>query len=85
MTEDTALFLRGIPGTSKQPSRFTKQVIGQNPLTDVPQFIAEKLLLPDVKSYSGHSFRRTAATLAAEGNVSADSMTVSVIILYQRY
>ena len=80
VTEDTPLFLQGKPGTSTQPSCFTKQVIGQNPLTDVPKFIAKKLGLPNINSYSGHSFRRTAATLAAEGNVSADGMTVSFII-----
>ena len=81
INDDTPLFLQGRPATKTEPSRFSKQPIGKNLLVKVPEYMAEKLGLPDPTSYTGHSFRRTAATLAAEGNVSADSMTVSIIVL----
>lgn len=44
-----------------------RQVIGKNTISKMPKRIAEFLGLEDVKAYSGHSFRRTSATLLANG------------------
>ena len=77
LTEESDFFFRGIPPKGTTPSRFTKQPIGDTLLKQVPEFIATKVGLPNPSQYTSHSFRRTTATLAAEANVSADSMTVS--------
>lgn len=39
------------------------QVVGKNTISKVPQKIAEYLKLPNAEHYTGHSFRRTSATL----------------------
>lgn len=44
----------------------TQQVIGINKFGSMPKEIATYLNLPDPKSYTGHTFRRTSATLLAE-------------------
>ena len=44
----------------------TKQVIGKNKLALYPKSIAEFLKLPDAATYTGHCFRRTAATLIGD-------------------
>jgi integrase len=41
------------------------QVVGINTMGQIPQKIAEYLKLEDPKSYTGHAFRRTSATLLA--------------------
>lgn len=44
----------------------SKQVIGHNTISGVPKMVATFLKLPNVKSYTGHSIRRTSATILAE-------------------
>ncbi|CAI6366167.1 unnamed protein product [Macrosiphum euphorbiae] len=44
----------------------TKQVIGKNKIGNMPKEIANYLNLPDPQAYTGHSFRRTSATLLAD-------------------
>lgn len=39
------------------------QVVGKNSISKIPQKIAEYLNLPNAEHYTGHSFRRTSATL----------------------
>ena len=46
--------------------RCTQQVIGKNKICLTPQKIARYLNLEDPESYTGHSFRRTSATLLAD-------------------
>ena len=41
----------------------SRNVIGKNKISDVPKSIASYLNLDDVELYTGHSFRRTEATL----------------------
>lgn len=43
----------------------TKQVIGINKFGNMPKDVATYLKLPDPQLYTGHSFRRTSATLLA--------------------
>jgi len=40
-----------------------KQVIGKNKIENMPKEIAKYLNLPDPQAYTGHSIRRTSATL----------------------
>ena len=46
-----------------------KQPIGINTMGSVPRKIAEFLQLPNVAEYSGHSFRRTSATVLSEKGI----------------
>lgn len=46
--------------------RCTQQPIGKNKLSNMPAQIAEYLKLPEAKSYTGHTFRRTSATILAD-------------------
>lgn len=42
------------------------QIVGKNTLGKVPRMIAEYLKLPNADKFTGHCFRRTAATILAE-------------------
>lgn len=44
----------------------TRQNIGHNTISKMPKVIAKYLNLPDIERYTGHSFRRTSATILAE-------------------
>lgn len=44
----------------------TVQVVGKNTIAKLPSSIATFLELPNVKNYTGHSFRRTSATLLVD-------------------
>lgn len=57
-----------------QKGKCTKQVIGKNKVAACPKQIAEFLNLPDSGEYTGHSFRRTSATLLADSG--ADITTI---------
>lgn len=57
-----------------QKGKCTSQPIGRNKFLGVPKIIAEFLGLPEVNTFSGHSFRRTSATLLA--NAGADMTTL---------
>lgn len=50
-----------------QKGKCTRQPIGKNKFLTTPKVIAEFLKLPDATKYTGHSFRRTSATLLADG------------------
>lgn len=45
----------------------TSQVVGKNTLGQVPQRVAKFLNMPDAGAYTGHCFRRSSATLLADG------------------
>lgn len=49
-----------------QKGKCTVQVIGKNKIAAVPHKIAEFLNLPDPKDYTGHTFRRTSATMLVD-------------------
>ncbi|XP_063972557.1 uncharacterized protein LOC135160192 [Diachasmimorpha longicaudata] len=49
-----------------QNGKCTHQVIGINKFGSMPRTIASYLKLPNPESYTGHSFRRTSATLLAD-------------------
>lgn len=49
-----------------QNGRCTKQPVGINIFGKMPQTIASYLKLPEANSYTGHTFRRTSATLLAD-------------------
>lgn len=46
--------------------RCTTQVVGKNTMAKIPCKIAEYLGLEDAKTYTGHSFRRTSASLLVD-------------------
>lgn len=57
-----------------QKGKCTSQVIGKNKFTAMPKRIAEFLKLPQSEKYTGHSFRRTSASVLA--NAGADMLTI---------
>ena len=57
-----------------QKGKCTKQPIGINKLGAYPYKVAEWLELPDPKLYTGHSFRRTSATLLANAGASMGTL-----------
>jgi integrase len=65
---DGRLFLQSRKGT------ITRQVLGVNSIAKVPGQIAEYLKLPERGSFTGHSLRRTSATLLADSG--ADILTL---------
>ena len=54
--------------------RFTCQPMGHNFLSNLGKDMAKSLKLPDWSAYTGHCFRRSAATAAAENGASAMQM-----------
>lgn len=57
-----------------QKSKCTRQVVGINKFGKVPAEIASFLKLPNPNLYTGHSFRRSSATVLA--NAGADLLTI---------
>lgn len=51
-----------------------RQVIGKNKIGDVPKLIASFLNLKDPKTYTGHCFRRTAATLLSDSGARVQTL-----------
>ena len=54
--------------------KLTKQPYGQNSISQIPKKIATYLQLSNVNTYTGHCFRRTAATLRANGSGDARNL-----------
>ncbi|XP_043465345.1 uncharacterized protein LOC122500470 [Leptopilina heterotoma] len=52
----------------------TSQPIGRNSFAKMPQIIAQYLKLPNPKTFTGHCFRRTSATLLANSGASMTDM-----------
>ena len=52
--------------SATKAGQLSKQPIGVNSMVAIPCFIATFLELPNVDEFSGHSFRRTSATLLSE-------------------
>ena len=48
--------------------------MGKNKISQIGQDVAKVLKLDNAKSYTGHCFRRTAATFAADGGASTTAM-----------
>ncbi|XP_031335256.1 uncharacterized protein LOC116165099 [Photinus pyralis] len=59
-TEHTRFFVNYVKG------KCTTQVIGKNTIAKIPYKIAKYLELPDAEGYTGHSFRRTSASLLVD-------------------
>ena len=57
-----------------RPTGFTRSHMGKNRLAEVPKEIATHLGLEDPGKYTFHSFRRSAATAAADAGTSTDQM-----------
>jgi integrase len=49
-----------------QKGKCIKQPVGINKIGETPSLIAKFLQLADIKAYTGHSFRRTSATLLVD-------------------
>lgn len=54
--------------------RCVNQVIGKNNIAKFPKEIAKFLHLENPESYTGHSYRRTGATIAADAGASMEQM-----------
>ncbi|HYT46389.1 MAG TPA: site-specific integrase [Methylomirabilota bacterium] len=52
----------------------TKQVVGINNFGACPSRVARFLNLPEAEKYTGHAFRRTSATIMANGGMSIDEL-----------
>ena len=52
--------------SATKAGKLGKQPIGVNSMAAIPRFIATFLELPNVDEFSGHSFRRTSATLLSK-------------------
>lgn len=57
-----------------QKGKCTAQTIGINKFGNMPKEIATFLGLPDAEYYTGHSFRRTSATLLADSGANLTSL-----------
>lgn len=57
-----------------QKGKCTLQVIGKNKFGKMPGDIAKYLNLPDAVLYTGHSFRRTSATLLADSGAGVQTL-----------
>lgn len=57
-----------------QQGKCTAQAIGINKFGNMPKEIATFLGLPDAECYTGHSFRRTSATLLADSGANLTSL-----------
>ncbi|KAK8800622.1 hypothetical protein WA158_006940 [Blastocystis sp. Blastoise] len=55
---------------------FTSQNVGLKAIGDFPKYIAKYLGLNNYEKYNGHCFRRTMATLLANGNASIHELQV---------
>lgn len=54
--------------------RCINQVIGKNSIAKFPKEIAKFLQLDDPESYTGHAYRRTGTTIAAESGANSDEL-----------
>ena len=64
----TGPFIKGtstVKGT--KVSKFVDQPMGKNMLYCIGKDVAAKLELVNTETYTGHCFRRTSATIAADG------------------
>lgn len=57
-----------------QNGKCTTQVVGKNKFGKMPEQIAQYLGLPNRKEYTGHSFRRTSATLLANAGANITTL-----------
>ncbi|XP_048511125.1 uncharacterized protein LOC125502027 [Athalia rosae] len=57
-----------------QNGKCTAQVIGKNKFAGMPKEIAEFLDLPDAASYTGHTFRRTSATMLVDNGANMETL-----------
>ena len=75
------LFIRGNPPNQKQKkSSWTYSPIGHGTFREVPRYIAGWLKLPNASDHTSHAFRRTAASLGAEGAAPAEAISVRIDI-----
>ena len=67
---DDEIFWQGRINQADGTSSFAKQHLGIGQIKQVPKFIASFLQLENPESYTGHSFRSTAATEMANQGAS---------------
>ena len=81
---DYPLFVRGDPAKivkgKQEPTKWVRSPVGVDTLAKIPRYIADFLKLPKTEEYTSHSFRRSSATLAAEGGAQNGAMCVSKFI-----
>lgn len=71
----TGRFLKGTPiYSNSKKSRFINQPMGINMAYKIGKDVAKKLGLPDADNYTGHCFRRTSATMAADAGATPVQM-----------
>lgn len=66
--------IKGTPTNKDNISRFVNQPMGINKLYSIGKDVALKLQLDNSESYTGHCFRRTSATIAADSGATAQQM-----------
>ena len=77
VNENSPLFFRGNPATDSKTSYFQNQPIGEGLLKSVAREMALFLKLPNPEKYTSHSYRHTAASIAAERGATEAQLTVS--------
>ena len=71
VSEKSGRFFRNYNVKAK---RFTCQPMGRNMIASIPKFIANYLNLENPEQYTGHCFRRSAATVLADSGASMSTM-----------
>ena len=67
--------IKGTPSKkSSNTSRSVNQPMSKNLLYDIGKNVARRLQLDNPESYTGHCFRRTSATMAADGGATTQQM-----------
>jgi len=75
VNEQLSIFQGRVWYTATKSSFVKKQPMGVNMLNRLPQELAKYLNLPECDHYTFHSFRRTAATSAADAGSSTEQLT----------
>ena len=72
----TGHFIKGTPVSKSKPKtcRLVNQPMGVNTLYGIGKDVAIKLGLENPETYTGHCFRRTAATMAADGGATPQQL-----------
>ena len=72
--EELGLYKGRVFYTGRKDGKLTRQVMGRNMVSEVSHQVAEWLGKENVRDYTFHSFRRSAATAAADQGATAQQM-----------